>query len=208
MFPTKAVAREWAARREYLILDEAEAPVDHGDFGALLQRYADEVSVKKRGARWEHVRIQALRRDELAKVRLADLSASHFAAWRDRHLREVAAESVIWEMQLMSSALNTARREWGIVASNPLSDVRKPAKPQPRDRLVTAEELERLGHAAGDDLGHAVARAYHAFRFALETGMRAGEIVGLTWERIDVKRRVVHLTHTKNGRARDVPLST
>lgn len=37
--------------------------------------------------------------------------------------------------------------------------------------------------------------------------MRRGEIVALRWEHVDLKRRVAHLPATKNGRARDVPLS-
>lgn len=38
--------------------------------------------------------------------------------------------------------------------------------------------------------------------------MRAGEICGLTWDRVDLSERVAHLVKTKNGRPRDVPLST
>lgn len=38
--------------------------------------------------------------------------------------------------------------------------------------------------------------------------MRAGEIAGLEWDRVDLDRRVALLTHTKNGRPREVPLST
>ncbi|MGC9208190.1 site-specific integrase, partial [Acidithiobacillus sp.] len=45
-------------------------------------------------------------------------------------------------------------------------------------------------------------------RFALETGMRQGEIVGMTWAMVDLRRRIVHLPDTKNGSARDVPLSS
>lgn len=37
--------------------------------------------------------------------------------------------------------------------------------------------------------------------------MRAGEIAELEWDRIDLEARVAHLQMTKNGRARDVPLS-
>lgn len=37
--------------------------------------------------------------------------------------------------------------------------------------------------------------------------MRAGEILGLRWEHVDLDRRVAHLPQTKNGDARDVPLS-
>jgi integrase len=43
---------------------------------------------------------------------------------------------------------------------------------------------------------------------ALETGMRRGELVGLTWQHVDLEARIAHLPLTKNGEARDVPLST
>lgn len=43
---------------------------------------------------------------------------------------------------------------------------------------------------------------------AIVTGMRQGEVVGLQWQHIDLKHRVVHLPLTKNGEARSVPLSS
>jgi len=208
VFPSKQAAKEWAARQEYLILDAADKPPDHGTFGDTLRRYAAEVSVKKRGERWETVRINMICRDKIAAISVTALTPADFADWRDRRLKEVAPASVAREMQLMSSVLSTARREWGMIAVNPMTDVRKPKKPPGRDRLPTDDELARLAHAAGDDLSNATARAHHAFLFALETGMRAGEIVGLTPDRIDLGRRVARLVHTKNGRARDVPLSS
>lgn len=208
VFPTRTAARDWAARQEYLIKEASDALVDYGTFGELLQRYAREVSPTKRGERWEIIRLRKIGRDPIAAIRLSDLGPADFSAWRDQRLKEVAPASVIREMQLMSSALNVARRDWGMIEVNPLSDVRKPSKPPPRDRLPTQDEIERLEHAAGTDLRNATARAYHAFRFAIETAMRAGEIVGLDWDRVDLERRVAHLEHTKNGRSRDVPLSS
>jgi integrase len=61
-----------------------------------------------------------------------------------------------------------------------------------------------------------------AFLLALETGMRAGEIINLTWDRVYLDERYVRLqseymdigggrtaltAKTKNGDSRDVPLS-
>ena len=43
--------------------------------------------------------------------------------------------------------------------------------------------------------------------FAIETGMRRGEILGLTWDNIDLKRRTAFLPLTKNGSSREAPLS-
>ena len=44
--------------------------------------------------------------------------------------------------------------------------------------------------------------------FAIETGMRRGEILGLSWDNIDLNRRTAFLPLTKNGSSREVPLST
>lgn len=207
VFPTKTAAKEWAARQEHIIL-HADASIAQGTFGEALDRYARERSPAKRGARWEMIRIEKLRRDKIAAVKMGDLRASNFADWRDRRGAEVAPASVIREMQIMSAVMSVAVKEWGIVATNPLSDVRRPRKPPARDRLPTKDELDRLALSAGEDLSHATARAWHAFRFALETAMRAGEICGLTWARVDLEKRVARLDMTKNGTAREVPLSS
>lgn len=88
-----------------------------------------------------------------------------------------------------------------------MAEVRKPPEPPPRVRRVSAEELERLALSAGSDLTRATARTFHSFLFAIETGMRISEIVGLEWERLDLEDRVAKLAMTKNGTSRDVPLS-
>ena len=207
VFDTKTAAKEWAAREEYLILNADEVKAQ-GTLGEAMERYARERSPDKRGARWEIVRLEKLRRDPLAKVRMGDLTSTDIADWRDRRRKEVAPVTVIRELQLISSVLTVCVKEWRLITHNPASDVRRPVRPQPRDRLPTDDELKRLAISAGDDLTTATARAFHAFRFACETAMRAGEIIGLTWDRIDRKSLVAHLPMTKNGTSRDVPLST
>jgi integrase len=42
---------------------------------------------------------------------------------------------------------------------------------------------------------------------ALNTGLRLGELLGLTWERVDLSRGVIRLELTKSGRRREVPLN-
>lgn len=207
VLPTKTAAKEWAAREEYLILN-ADQVRSNTTFGEAMNRYSRERSPAKRGARWEVIRLAKFQRDPIAQITMAKLRPSHFADWRDGRLREVAPASVARELQLMSTVLTVCVKEWGLLSSNPISDVRKPAKPASRDRLPTDQDMENLKISAGDDLQHATARAFHAFRFATETAMRAGEIVGLRWDRIDLESRVAHLPMTKNGSRRDVPLSS
>lgn len=198
--PTKSEAKDWAARQEYLIL-AGEGEHGPGTIGDLFKRYARDVSPGKRGARWEQIRLERLRRDRLAKIDIRKVRPGDFADWRDRRLREVAPGTVRREMVLLSSVLSVARREWGVLTVNPMRDVSKPASPAARDRRVSDREVAALEAAARSEIER---RAVQAFRFAIETGMRAGEITSLTV----IKGRVAHLTETKNGTARDVPLSS
>ena len=205
VFQSRQEAKDWAAREEYKIVNSRKVAAAM-KLADVFDRYAREVSPGKRGHRWEVVRLEKLARS-LGHHKLGDLEPRHFAEWRDARLREVAPGTVRREMGLLGSVLRTSREEWGLMSGNPLEGVRKPTEPPPRDRLPTDEEIERLAHVAGPDLSTATARAFHAFRFACETAMRAGEIVGLTWDAVDLENRVAHLPKTKNGYSRDVPLS-
>ena len=207
VFATKREAQDWAAQQEYLIRHAATI-ASSVPFSDVMRRYAREVSPGKRGVRFEQLRLEALAADPVGAIRLADLRPADLAAWRDRRLASVSAGTVIREMVLLSAVLSQARREWGLLDRNPLADVRRPPAPAPRTRLPTAADFEALALSAGDDLQHATARAFHAFRFGCATAMRAGEIVGLRWDRVDLDKRVAHLPRTKNGSARDVPLSS
>lgn len=205
-FATKREATDWAARQEYEI-QNAEAVASALPLKEVFDRYAREVSTTKRGARWEQIRLAKLAKDRMARKSVSAVTATDIADWRDRRLREVAPGSVRREMVLLSSVFTQARKEWRMISASPMTDVRKPRAPERRERRPTQDEIERLALSAGDDMAHATARAFAAFLFAVETGMRAGEIVGLHGAHIDADRRVAKLPRTKNGSAREVPLS-
>ncbi|WP_306150656.1 site-specific integrase [Roseovarius sp. MMSF_3281] len=205
VFPTRQAAKDWAAREEYKI-SNGEKVAASMRLSEVLDRYAREVSPSKRGHRWEILRLERMQR-EIGHHRLGDFTAKDVAAWRDARLQEVAPGSVRREMGLLGAVMRQAVEEWGLMQSSPTKGVRKPAEPPPRDRLPTDDEIERLAYVAGDDLTTSTGRVFHAFRFACETAMRAGEIVGLTWGNVDLDRRVAHLPKTKNGHSRDVPMT-
>ena len=107
-----------------------------------------------------------------------------------------------------------AKMEWRlpIEPANPAHQIIRPASNPPhRERRVTDDELDtvvrQLGWdetAAPDLLTEWV--AWCATWFALQTAMRRGEILSMEWKH--VKERYVHLPITKNGDARNVPLSS
>lgn len=204
-FRTKGEAVAWATQRE---TGQADAPLGEHTLKQALRRYATDVAPSHAGERWEVVRCALLERADIAAKRLAVLSASDLAAWRDSRLKEVAPGSVRREMSLLNSVLEVARKEWGWLRANPLADVSKPTAPASRKRRVSDDEVQRVQLALGYDGGkpeNASQRTALAFEFAIETAMRSGEILGLTWAH--VRAKAVTLPNTKNGDQRDVPLS-
>lgn len=203
-FPTKREAQDWAARQEHLIAT-GSGKYGPGTLADVLRRYARTESPKKKGERWEVIRLTKLAGDSLGKTPLRKIDTAALADWRDRRLRDVGAGTVRREMTLLNHVFNVAMREWGLMPSNPLKGVARPKEPPRRDRLVTDDEIERLVAVAGTDLRRVSTRAVHAFRFSCITAMRAGEVCALRSG--DVEGRVARLHDSKTGKGRDVPLS-
>lgn len=196
-FESKQAATAWAARQEAEIMAGARGEVPNLTVAALLKRYREEVSPGKKGARWEIVRLTALERDDrLAQVRLRRLDAPHVSDWQQRRLKAVSSASVRRERNLLNNVFEIAIKEWRWLGANPFKGVRRPRDGRARTRLASDDEIRKLTEAASPALARAIT-------FALETGMRAGEIASLTW----VDGRVAYLADTKNGEAREVPLS-
>ena len=209
VFDTKARAAAWALEREAQLSGKK---LPDKLLREALERYARDVSPTKAGERWEVNRLSNIGRDKIAKRPMAALDASDLADYRDRRLKEVAPATVRREMSLIGSVLEIARKEWGWLRVNPQKDVHKPTAPPSRKRRIDPEEIRRLELAFGFcgqlETRTAMNRTGLAFLFALETACRAGEIVGLTAENIHLPERYIHLPKTKNGDARDVPLSS
>lgn len=87
---------------------------------------------------------------------------------------------------------------------NPVRHVRKPKVSPGRDRRLEEGEEKELLDAAGKSK---VTWLKPIVEFALETAMRQGELLKLTWPDVDLKARVVRLRDTKNSDSRSVPLS-
>jgi integrase len=211
-FRTKAEANMWIAETEKgIIRGKHNGPQDK-TFADLLHKYGSTVSVTKRGKEWELWRVKAISNEPLGQVPLDELNQTHFVDWRDRRLEVVSAATVLRDWNLMSHALNIAVKEWKWLHDNPLRGVRKPKGNHHRERRITQDEIDRLLMALGyeRDIKPEItsARVGAALLFAIETAMRAGEIVSLHWENVDLENRTAKLLMTKNGFPRIVPLSS
>ncbi|GAB2903826.1 site-specific integrase [Microvirgula curvata] len=206
-FETKREAQVWANTIESemargIFVDRSEA--ERTTLGEALQRYAREVTPRKKSAAKELNTLRKWLAHPLATRTLASLRSADFAAYRDVRLKEVGANAVRLELALMSHLFTTLRSEWSIPVDNPITSIRKPELPPGRSRRLVDDEEARLFAAASNSMTPSLLLA---IQLAIETGMRAGEMVQLTWRQIDLAAKVIRLHRTKNGAARIVPLS-
>lgn len=88
----------------------------------------------------------------------------------------------------------------GKAERNPVKGVERPPEHNERDRVLTLEEYIRLLTECPSYLKPIIKLAYH-------TGMRRGEILGLTWDQVDLKKGFLNLPPgSKNKPGRPVPL--
>lgn len=206
---TRQEAAQWALQRE---AELSGRKLPDKTFGDALDRYEREVAPTHKGAKWEIVRLKSLAKEPLARRKLAGLAGDAFAAWRDARMKQRKPGTVAREMNLMRSVLESARRDWHWLRVNPMADVSWPTTPPGRRRRIAPEEVTAVAKAfgvAGRKLpaDTATQRTGLAFLFALETAMRAGEIVGLHWRDVRLVEQFVILPETKNGDRREVPLT-
>ncbi len=208
-FPTRDAALKWARG--------TEAQLDRSPGGGTLlyqrttiaeaiDRYLEKVTPQKRSARQETQRLGHLQR-VFGKYTFQSLGRREIAAYRDSRLAAgKAGATVVKELNSLCHLYEVARRDWGYaLPENPAKLVRKPPVARGRDRRLLPLEYERLKRACTQSRSPLIG---HIVDLAIETGMRLGELLSLTWDTIDLQRRCASLDMTKNGEARTVPLST
>lgn len=186
--------------------------MDDQPLNQALLTYQTKVSILKKGYQQEKYRIDQICRSFLGVKVVREITSVDIATYRDMRLEQLnpktlkvlSPATVRLEMSLLSNFFDIARIEWGLCDDNPVKKVRKPKPPPGRDRrLLPREDRLILRYA----YGHTNKDLYSIIVLALETAMRQGEILSLTWEHVNLKSRVAHLPATKNGSKRDVPLS-
>ncbi|WP_288385530.1 site-specific integrase [uncultured Acinetobacter sp.] len=183
-------------------------------FKELLNQYFENIGLlneSKSSRNW--MKGQVSKFDEkfgfLAYKAIYEITPKQLTNWRNKRLLEVGANTVLKEISFYSAVFTYAQKELFLLEDNPWMLISKPKKPKPRARRIHPSEIDLMLKILDYERGDEPVLPQHyvawGFLFALETALRRGELLSLQMK--DIYEGHLHLTKTKNGDTRNVPLS-
>ena len=176
-FLIKKDAKLWGKKTElhFFREDNDIQKSDYPLFKECLERYRDEVVIRKRSRIMETKLISYLLKESFVNYKLNFVDSRVVALYRDRALKTLKSSSVRRRLAIVSHMYTIAKKEWGYKIENPILSIRRPKKAEPRDRRFNEDELNKLikGNKTSPLLRDII-------QIALETAMRQGEILRVT----------------------------
>jgi integrase len=189
--------------------------IDHYETTYLIApEYRDDSKVAGLRSWRKYKSVVKVLRAHFGNKRLQSISYSQVEQFRNYRLQQKtkrttprAIATVNRELSLLRRVLNVAKRD-GWITRNPF-DAGEPliraADEKNRERILTYNEEDRL-------LAVCTGRREHLHAIlvcALDTGMRRGEIITLTWQDVNLEERTIALQalNTKTIKRRVVPMS-
>jgi integrase len=215
-------AKKWgqnteAAIREGRYFKTAEA--SKHTLAELIDRYIKDVLPTKPKSQNQKPQLKWFKA-KIGDYTLANVTPALITECRDKLGSEITKRGVMRApatvnryLAALSHAFTVAVNEWGWLDDSPMRKVKKPIEPRGRVRFLSDDtsvndevilgERSRLLKACQVSSNDFL---YPVIVLALSTGMRQGEIMGLTWDDVDLAQGRITLHETKNGEIRVVPL--
>ena len=206
---TGATGKELARRIEHEIRSELASgkwfekdPAESVLFSEAWERYLKEDAKFKSPGTYQRAK-QAGKNflPVIGGLNLSEVKPPILGSYKAKRLEQgVKAATVVKELHFIRRVFSLCKREWQLVKQSPFEFFRMPSVNDQRVRFLEPGQLETL-------LAHCPAWLRPMVMLARYTGMRRGNILGLTWSSVDFQNRVVHLEHTKGGQRLTIPLN-
>lgn len=131
--------------------------------------------------------------------RLNQVTSLMIEEYKSFRLKSISNASVNRELSAIKHSFNQAVL-WGLASKNPCKGI-KMLKETPKDRWLSYSEEELILSKSPEWLRPIIL-------VDINTGLRLSEILNLTWDCIDLERRTLTVTKSKNGEVRVVPLNS
>ncbi len=163
------------------------------------KRYLEYAKANKRSWLRDQQMMEHLN-EVLGSAVLSDIGPFEIEQYKLARVQSVSPATVNREIALLKHMFNMAE-QWGLYRGrNPVRSVKFLAEENLQCRFLSKEEEEKLLSACSPYLQDLV-------MFAVNTGLRLGEILNLKWEEVDLERGVLKVLVRKNRRLLELPLN-
>lgn len=116
---------------------------------------------------------------------LEDIKPSTIQAWQDTYLKTLAPKTVKEYRSTLSVIFKFAYND-DLIRKNPLAPVKSPKLPRRVVDFFSDDERKLL-------IEHSNGQLHNLIQFVFYSGLRAGEIIGLKWENIDLDKNKINV---------------
>ena len=200
-FKTLAEARNWLEEARYkdkhgtMFVPAGEMTVDEW-FDFWINNIVSDLAPNTRRNYRERYKynIQPI----IGKLMLTDVKPMHCKMVLNRMEPRYAGSTIRQVYITMGTMLKAAKMN-DLIPKHPMDGVRftKPCRASDDIHFLTREEQALFLEAAKHS------HNYHQYALILETGLRTGELIGLTWDAIDFKKRTLTVNKTLEYRHGD-----
>jgi len=169
-------------------------------FGGFGERYMDHAKANKRSWLRDQQMLEHLKEFFGSERQLTEITAGDIEGYKVYRRAFVSGSTVNRELALLKRMFNLAIA-WDLFLDlNPFRKVKFFREINISLRVVSPEEEEKL-------LRNAAPYIQDLIRFALNTGLRIGEIFGLLWSYVDWEKSILNVFASKTQKTRVVPLN-
>ena len=209
IFIQKSEAQKWARQTEIALENGTiDTGAEHSlktPLSNILTRYQLEISAHKAGHQIEKYIIKHWLKTPLSSRAIGTIKASDIAAELDKKRSEWKPATIRKNFGLLRHVFNTAMQLWDIpLKENPVSKVTLPSVSGHVVRRIPPSFWEALDKHFKDRPRNNI---YWVIQFAVQTGLRRGEISNLEWTDIDRPNRLLTVRLSKTNTPRTIPLS-
>ncbi len=213
-FPTRREAKEWSSKMEADIRQGryfGRSESKERTFSNLIDRYLEQC-LRNHPKSFRKYKMQLLWwKKHLKDYYLCHITPSVISVLKEDLLKEATPRKTLRSqstanryLAALSGAFSVAVREWDWLKENPVSKIGRYKEGKPRERFLAKEEIENLLNICKASKSP---HLYPVALFAICSGARKGEILGLKWKDLDFTRNTATFRDTKNGETRTIPLS-
>jgi len=169
-------------------------------FGEFGERYMEHAKTNKRSWLRDQQMLKHLYSFFGKERPLTEVTPVDIEGYKIRRKAKVSGSTVNRELALLKRMLNLAIAWDLFLSANPVRKVKFFREFNIGLRVVSPEEEKNLLQNASPYLQDLI-------RFALNTGLRIGEIFSIRWSSVDLKKGILTVFSSKTDRLREVPIN-